>query len=248
MSGSPRSCSPTSRRPRVPDEAMESVESFRLRARAWLAENMPRRPVDAPPPDRAEDEQTWIDDRALQRKLWDGGFAGICFPEEYGGLGLTIEHQHAFTEESLPYEMPLHLNVPNFSILGATLVDYGTHEQKAKYLPLLLQGKHQWVQFLSEPTGGSDLAGCVDPGRSRRRRVGAQRLEDLEHRGDVGHARDVPGPHRLGRAEAPRPHDVPHGDPPARGAGRPDQAGERLARVLPGVLRRRPAPARLGRR
>jgi alkylation response protein AidB-like acyl-CoA dehydrogenase len=145
----------------VPDEAMENVESFRLRARAWLAEHMPRRPVDAPPPDRAEDEQTWIDDRALQRKLWDGGFAGICFPEEYGGLGLTIEHQHAFTEESLPYEMPLHLNVPNFSILGATLVDYGTHEQKSKYLPLLLQGKHQWVQFLSEPTGGSDLAGCV---------------------------------------------------------------------------------------
>ena len=145
----------------MPDEAMESVESFRLRARAWLAEHMPRRPLDAPPPDRAEDEQTWIDDRALQRKLWDGGFAGICFPEEYGGLGLTIEHQHAFTEESLPYEMPLHLNVPNFSILGATLVDFGTHEQKSKYLPLLLQGKHQWVQFLSEPTGGSDLAGCV---------------------------------------------------------------------------------------
>jgi alkylation response protein AidB-like acyl-CoA dehydrogenase len=145
----------------VPDEATESVESFRLRARAWLAEHMPRRPVDAPPPDRAEDEQTWIRDRELQGVLWDGGFAGICFPEEYGGLGLTIEHQHAFTEESLPYEMPLHLNVPNFSILGATLVDYGTHEQKSKYLPLLLQGKHQWVQFLSEPTGGSDLAGCV---------------------------------------------------------------------------------------
>ena len=98
--------------------------------------------------------------------LWDGGFAGICFPKEYGGLGLTIEHQHAFTEESLPYEMPLHLNVPNFSILGATLVDYGTHEQKATYLPPLLRGEHQWVQFLSEPTGGSDLAGCVTARRT----------------------------------------------------------------------------------
>jgi alkylation response protein AidB-like acyl-CoA dehydrogenase len=140
---------------------VESVEAFRLRARAWLAENMPVLAPDAPPPDRAEDEETWARDKMLQRMLWDGGFAGICFPKEFGGLGLTVEHQHAFTEESLPYEMPLHLNVPHFSILAATLVDFGTDEQKAKYLPPMLQGEQQWVQFLSEPTGGSDLAGCV---------------------------------------------------------------------------------------
>ena len=141
-------------------------------------------------------------DRELQRMLWDGGFAGICFPKEYGGLGLTMEHQHAFTEESLPYEMPLHLNVPNFGIIGATLVDYGTDEQKARYLPRLLRGEHQWVQFLSEPTGGSDLAGVRHPRRPRRRRVGAQRVEDLEHGGDVGQPRHVPGPHRLGRSRS----------------------------------------------
>jgi alkylation response protein AidB-like acyl-CoA dehydrogenase len=122
---------------------------------------MPVLAPDAPPPDRAEDDETWARDKELQRVLWDGGFAGICFPKEYGGLGLTIEYQHAFTEESLPYEMPLHLNVPHFSILGATLVDFGTDEQKAKYLPPMLKGEHQWVQFLSEPTGGSDLAGCL---------------------------------------------------------------------------------------
>jgi alkylation response protein AidB-like acyl-CoA dehydrogenase len=142
------------------DTQQESVEAFRLRARAWLAEHMPRLP-DARPVARAEDAAVWVRDRELQRMLWDGGFAGICFPKEYGGLGLTIEHQHAFTEESLPYEMPVHLNVPNFSILAATLVDYGTHEQKARYLPAILKGEQQWVQFLSEPTGGSDLAGCV---------------------------------------------------------------------------------------
>jgi alkylation response protein AidB-like acyl-CoA dehydrogenase len=142
-------------------DEIESVEAFRLRARAWLAEHLPVLADDAPPPDRAEDHGTWVHDKQLQRILWDGGFAGICFPREYGGLGLSIEHQHAFTEESLPYEMPLHLNVPHFSILAATMVDFGTHEQKAKYLPLMLRGEHQWVQFLSEPTGGSDLAGCV---------------------------------------------------------------------------------------
>jgi alkylation response protein AidB-like acyl-CoA dehydrogenase len=139
----------------------ETVEEFRLRAREWLAANMPVLAPDAPPPDRAEDEETWARDKVLQRMLWDGGFAGVCFPKEFGGLGLSIEHQHAFTEESLPYEMPLHLNVPHFSILGATLVDFGTDDQKAKYLPPMLRGEQQWVQFLSEPTGGSDLAGCV---------------------------------------------------------------------------------------
>jgi alkylation response protein AidB-like acyl-CoA dehydrogenase len=143
------------------DNATESVEEFRLRARAWLADNMPRLPEDAPPATRADDAGIWMHDRELQRVLWDGGFAGICFPREYGGLGLGIEYQHAFTEESFPYEMPVHLNVPNFSILAATLVDHGTPEQKARYLPAILKGEQQWVQFLSEPTGGSDLAGCV---------------------------------------------------------------------------------------
>src|SRR4051794_19481256 len=139
----------------------ETVEEFRLRARAWLAEHMPRLAADAPRVTRADDAAIWVRDRELQRVLWDGGFAGICFPREYGGLGLAIEYQHAFTEESFPYEMPVHLNVPNFSILAATLVDHGTHEQKARHLPAILKGEEQWVQFLSEPTGGSDLAGCV---------------------------------------------------------------------------------------
>jgi alkylation response protein AidB-like acyl-CoA dehydrogenase len=146
----------------MPDQVPESVESFRLRARSWLAGHMERPPEGALASDTpADSPEVWAHERALQRRLWDGGFAGICFPREYGGLGLGIEYQRAFTEESLPYEMPIHLNVPNFSILGATLVDYGTHDQKAEYLPALLRGDHQWVQFLSEPTGGSDLAGCV---------------------------------------------------------------------------------------
>ena len=138
----------------------EDVESFRLRAREWLAANMPR--LD----ERIEAESTSgrarrDRDRRLQRLLWDGGFAGICFPAEYGGLDLTPEHQRAFTEESLPYQMPLSLNVPTLSILAATLVDFGTDTQKARHLPAILRGDEMWVQFLSEPTGGSDLAGSI---------------------------------------------------------------------------------------
>ena len=78
----------------------ESVQEFAARARKWLAENMPAiDPNDPPDADRGE-EAPWLRARELQRKLWDGGFAGICFPREYGGLGLPIEYQRAFDIES----------------------------------------------------------------------------------------------------------------------------------------------------
>jgi alkylation response protein AidB-like acyl-CoA dehydrogenase len=145
----------------VPDEPtpeMEPVADFRARARAWLADNMP--PEDDGWGKRIEPGR-WDDERVLQRRLWDGGFAGICFPAEYGGLGLSRAHQRAFSEESLRYDMPYALNVPTLGILAATLVEFGTHEQKAEHLPRILSGEELWVQFLSEPSGGSDLAGCL---------------------------------------------------------------------------------------
>jgi alkylation response protein AidB-like acyl-CoA dehydrogenase len=138
--------------------ATESVEDFRLRARAWLADNMP---PECDGVGRRTEPGRWKIERELQRKLWEGGFAGICFPAEHGGLGLTREHQQAFTEESYPYDMPSALNVPTLGILAATLLDFGTEEQLARYLPKILSGEELWVQFLSEPSGGSDLAGCL---------------------------------------------------------------------------------------
>ena len=145
--------------PGSPDHDVESVESFRARARAWLAESMPRLAPGAGIADR--DADRYAEERRLQRRIWDGGFAGVCWPAEYGGLGLGREHQRAFDEESLPYDMPLSFNIPTFGILAATLVDFGTHEQKARHLPAILRGEELWVQFLSEPSGGSDLAGCI---------------------------------------------------------------------------------------
>jgi alkylation response protein AidB-like acyl-CoA dehydrogenase len=136
----------------------EPVEDFRARARAWLAENMP--PFPGQVEDRIGDDRR-EHERRLQRRLWDGGFAGICFPASYGGLGLTATHQRAFTEESRPYDMPFSLNIPTLGILAPTLLDYGSHEQKLRHLPAILRGEELWVQFLSEPSGGSDLAGCL---------------------------------------------------------------------------------------
>jgi alkylation response protein AidB-like acyl-CoA dehydrogenase len=138
---------------------MESVQSFRARARAWLAANLP------PAVDRhaaqQEHEATWSRARQLQRTLFEGGFAGICFPVEYGGLGLTLAHQQAFTEESLGYEMPLVLNVPTLSICAPTILDLGTEEQRQAHISAVLRGDEVLAQFLSEPGGGSDLAGLT---------------------------------------------------------------------------------------
>lgn len=144
------------------DTGIEDVDTFRSRARTWLADNMPRLDPDAEPwegmdvgPDDAKRA------RQLQRMLFDGGFAGLCFPREYGGQGLTPEHQRAFTEESFDYEMPFLFNVPTLTILAPTILDFGTEEQKQRHLPAILRGDELWVQFLSEPSGGSDLAGAI---------------------------------------------------------------------------------------
>lgn len=131
---------------------MEDVETFRLRARAWLKDNMP------PRPEGLAHQRNFDRCRVLQKKLYDGGFAGVCFPKEYGGLGLTPAHQRALDEETMAYEMPLALNIPTFGIIGATLVEFCNHEQKLRYLPPMIRGEEVWVQFLSEPSSGSDLA------------------------------------------------------------------------------------------
>src|SRR6202022_2223565 len=97
--------------------------------------------------------------KMLQRKLYDGGFAGICYPKEYGGQGLSRDHQKAFSEETVGYEMPQLFNVPTLSIIAPTILDYGTEEQKQEHLRGIIRGDNLWVQFLSEPSGGSDPAG-----------------------------------------------------------------------------------------
>ncbi|WP_204081444.1 acyl-CoA dehydrogenase family protein [Mycobacterium riyadhense] len=139
----------------------ESVAEFAGRASAWLAENMPRIDPASPPPAPRDDERSWRRARELQKRLYEGGFAGICFPREYGGLGLDYEYQRAFDEASLRYEMPLILNTPTFTICCATLLDTGSAEQKKQHIAAALRGDEVLVQLLSEPSGGSDLAGVI---------------------------------------------------------------------------------------
>ena len=139
----------------------ESVEAFGSRARAWLAANMPR--LDRVKAALLERDElpSWLRARELQKVLYDGGFAGICFPREYGGLGLGYEYKKAFDAEAADYETPLLLNVPSFAICCATILDMGSEEQKRAHIRAALSGEEVLVQLLSEPSGGSDLAGVI---------------------------------------------------------------------------------------
>jgi alkylation response protein AidB-like acyl-CoA dehydrogenase len=143
---------------------MESVEDFRARARVWIKENLgPLQPWDLSQHCENDEEElrAVARDRALQRKLFDGGFAGICFPKEYGGQGLTLDHLRAFNQELSGHEYPSRFTVPTFTPCAAVLLEYGTPEQKARHIPAILKGDEFWAQLLSEPGGGSDVAGIT---------------------------------------------------------------------------------------
>jgi Acyl-CoA dehydrogenase, middle domain/Acyl-CoA dehydrogenase, N-terminal domain/Acyl-CoA dehydrogenase, C-terminal domain len=139
----------------------ESVEEFRSRARSWLAANMPLLDPEKAARLQRDDEVSWQRARELQKILYAGGFAGICFPREYGGLGLGYEYKKVFDAECVAYETPLLLNVPSFAICCATILDMGSEEQKRSHIHAALRGDEVLVQMLSEPSGGSDLAGVI---------------------------------------------------------------------------------------
>ncbi len=162
----------------------------------WLAETMPRLPEGRTTASWPHEDEMGVRARQLQRLLFDGGFAGICFPVEYGGQGLTRAHQRAFTQESMPYQMPTLFNVPTLTILAPTLLDFGTEEQKLRHISGHPAGRRAVgaVPVRAERRFRPGRPG--DPGHPGRRRLRAQRVEDLELGRLPRRLRHVPGPHR----------------------------------------------------
>ena len=129
---------------------------FREQARTWLAENLPTE--ERPPDGQAMREF----DLAWQRTLFEGGWAGINWPVEYGGKGLNDIQQMIWYEEFARARPTFSLNnsctfVGN-NHGGPTLIVSGTDDQKSFHLPKILQGDVVWCQGFSEPGAGSDLA------------------------------------------------------------------------------------------
>ncbi len=147
-------------------DGVESVADFRRRARTWIQANL--KPAESDSREgvlrnNRTDEEELAEvayDRELQRRLFDAGLAGICFPTAYGGQGLTPAHQLALNEELVGFESPMRFQSPTISPCAAVILDFGTEEQKLRHLPAILKGDELWMQFLSEPGGGSDVAGA----------------------------------------------------------------------------------------
>ncbi len=149
---------------------LESVESFRERAAAWIPGHLPKvgatgndNPVTRRLVEQGLDpEDHVLRSKALQGIISDGGFAGVAYPREYGGQGLTAQHMAAFNTECRGYDLSeLGVFSMTFGMIGPTILEFGTEEQKERHVRGFLTGENIWVQFLSEPTGGSDLASVL---------------------------------------------------------------------------------------
>jgi alkylation response protein AidB-like acyl-CoA dehydrogenase len=134
-------------------------DTFRTRVRTWLTDNMPREWTelmvasgDVPGPEAYDFLRTW------QRKLYEAGFIGLTWPQEYGGQGLTFVEELILHEEMGLAKAPPILNILGVGMAGPTIIAYGTEEQKKRYPAKILSGEEIWCQGYSEPNAGSDLA------------------------------------------------------------------------------------------
>ncbi len=125
--------------------------AFRDELRAWFAANPP-----GEPPEGEDARYTWA--RDWQRKLHDGGWAGVHWPKEYGGRGASLFETAIFFEELGRAHAPLPANVLGLLLGGPTVMFWGTDAQKERYLLPILNAEEIWCQGFSEPEAGSDLA------------------------------------------------------------------------------------------
>ncbi len=134
----------------TPDELQ-----FRDEVRAWLTDNVPKDWEE-----RREEplEQRFDFLKIWQRKVYEGGWAGISWPKEYGGRGASLMQQVIFWEEMARASAPPMANVLGLGLVGPTLIAFGTEAQKQRYLSKILSAEEIWCQGFSEPNAGSDLA------------------------------------------------------------------------------------------
>ena len=127
--------------------------ALRAEVRAWLATHVPRTPL--PSYDTAAGFEAH---RQWEATLHSGRWSMVTWPEEYGGRGLDLIEWLIFEEEYYRADAPGRVNQNGVFLFGPTLMEYGTPEQKARFLPRLASGADIWAQVWSEPQAGSDLA------------------------------------------------------------------------------------------
>jgi len=135
------------------------AEEFRGVIRAWLTENLPEGwgtpGFSMTPAERAAFNEEWT------ATLFAGGWICASWPAEYGGKGLTLLQQVVLNEEFARAGAPLRADFFGDTLVGPTLLQWGTEEQKKQFIPRILNGTISWCQGFSEPDAGSDLAGLT---------------------------------------------------------------------------------------
>jgi len=131
----------------------DSQQAFRAEVRAWLAEHVPPNPLPS-----FDTEEGFEAHRDWERTLAEGNWGMVTWPEAYGGRGCDLIEWLIFEEEYYRAGAPLRVNQNGIFLLGPTLMEYGTEEQKARFIPAMASGDEIWAQAWSEPNAGSDMA------------------------------------------------------------------------------------------
>jgi alkylation response protein AidB-like acyl-CoA dehydrogenase len=128
--------------------------AYRARVREFLTGAV----AALPPDDATTMEERLPRWRAFQESLVEGGYAGLSWPAASGGQDATLQQQAIFLEEYDRAGAPDRLNLLGENLAAPTIIDFGTDEQKSRFLPAILRGESIWCQLFSEPAAGSDLA------------------------------------------------------------------------------------------
>jgi alkylation response protein AidB-like acyl-CoA dehydrogenase len=130
-------------------------EAFRLEARSWLEAHTPA-PGSLPSLDTAEGFEAH---RRWEHTLHEDRWSVVAWPEAYGGRGVGILEWLVFEEEYWRAQAPLRVSQNGVFLLAPTMFEFGTDQQKERFLPAMASGREIWCQGWSEPDAGSDLAG-----------------------------------------------------------------------------------------
>ncbi|MBW2314201.1 MAG: acyl-CoA dehydrogenase family protein [Deltaproteobacteria bacterium] len=137
-------------------------EAYRAKLKVWLAENLGggKGSVNELMKSATEggNKDPLAGARVWPRKLWEAGYVGLAWPKAYGGQDASFTEQVICAEELAKARTPPMINTIGLSIIGPTLVQHGTEEQKKRFLPRILRADDLWCQGFSEPEAGSDLA------------------------------------------------------------------------------------------
>ncbi|MDP4918679.1 MAG: acyl-CoA dehydrogenase family protein, partial [Haliea sp.] len=131
----------------------EQQQAFRQEIREWLAANAPAEPLKT-----FDTEEGFQQHREWEAVLNHGRWGMVTWPEALGGRGCDLIEWLIFEEEYYRARAPLRVNQNGIFLLGPTLMEYGTEEQKARFLPAMAEGRDVWAQGWSEPGAGSDMA------------------------------------------------------------------------------------------